>query len=376
MPRVPAADAGQPAGVAAGGGANYGKQQLTDNSSITFQAAIDRIASRAQHHDISGVWPDDDLADLARCGAMRWAIPSALGGDALSGLELHLRYEKLAAASLSTALVLTQRDSAIGYIADTEHAGRWLADCLDNQAFTTVGIAQLTTSRQGAQPAMRATVDGSGFIINGVVPWCTGAAEADFIVTGAVLPDGQQLLLAIDPRQSGVAVGDPMRLVALSSTHTAELSFCNVRVEHDRLLRGPAAAVLSSRRGGLPLGQAFLAMGLCRSALNLIATHTSDRAKVVHDRFADQLTEVRNEVIAPCAPGREADGSAANARLRAGCNSLASRLTQAAVALFKGSALLANHPAQRLAREAMFLLVWSCPNPVIECTVDLFSDAP
>ena len=28
---------------------------------------------------------------------------------------------------------------------------------------------------------------------------------------------------------------------------------------------------------------------------------------------------------------------------------------------------------QRLAREAMFLLVWSCPDPVIDCTVDLLS---
>jgi hypothetical protein len=29
-----------------------------------------------------------------------------------------------------------------------------------------------------------------------------------------------------------------------------------------------------------------------------------------------------------------------------------------------------------LAREAMFLLVWSCPNPVIDCTIDLLSLPP
>jgi len=50
---------------------------------------------------------------------------------------------------------------------------------------------------------------------------------------------------------------------------------------------------------------------------------------------------------------------------------LALRITQSAVAIYKGTALLADHPAQRLAREAMFLLVWSCPNPVIDCTVGL-----
>jgi hypothetical protein len=35
--------------------------------------------------------------------------------------------------------------------------------------------------------------------------------------------------------------------------------------------------------------------------------------------------------------------------------------------------LLADHPAQRFAREALFLLVWSCPDPVIDCTVDLLT---
>jgi alkylation response protein AidB-like acyl-CoA dehydrogenase len=86
------------------------------------------------------------------------------------------------------------------------------------------------------------------------------------------------------------------------------------------------------------------------------------------------LSEVRAEVAALCQPGREADAAAANARLRGVCNDLALRVTHAAVALYKGAALLKDHPAQRLAREAMFLLVWSCPNPVIDCTVDLLSD--
>jgi hypothetical protein len=35
---------------------------------------------------------------------------------------------------------------------------------------------------------------------------------------------------------------------------------------------------------------------------------------------------------------------------------------------------MTTHPAQRLAREALFLLVWSCPDPVIDCTVELLSE--
>ena len=131
---------------------------------------------------------------------------------------------------------------------------------------------------------------------------------------------------------------------------------------------------MSGSTKGLTLGQTFLAMGLCRSALDLMAAHHSDRAKIVAGRFSNQLTQLRTEILDLCQPGREADAATENARLRGACNDLALRITHAAVALYKGTALLDTHPAQRLAREAMFLLVWSCPNPVIDCTVDLLSD--
>jgi alkylation response protein AidB-like acyl-CoA dehydrogenase len=88
-----------------------------------------------------------------------------------------------------------------------------------------------------------------------------------------------------------------------------------------------------------------------------------------------QLNELRNEILDLSQPGRENEATNAASRIRGQCGDLALRITHAAVALYKGAALLADHPAQRLAREAMFLLVWSCPAPVIECTVDLLSEA-
>jgi alkylation response protein AidB-like acyl-CoA dehydrogenase len=110
-------------------------------------------------------------------------------------------------------------------------------------------------------------------------------------------------------------------------------------------------------------------MGLCRSALDLIAAHDSDRARLTHQKLCTQLDALRERVLRFCeslSPSAE-EGP----RLRGECNELATRITHAAVALYKGSALLTDHPAQRLAREAMFLLVWSCPDPVIDCTVEL-----
>ncbi len=310
---------------------------------------------------------------------MRWAIPVTFGGNELPPLDLHLNYERIAQASVATALVLTQRDAAVGLIDAGVEAGTrqwWLHGSADNGQWVTVGIAQLTTSRQGSRPAVMAVADGGGYRLEGMVPWCTGADRADGIVTGAALADGRQVLVLVDRNLPGVQVDPPLPLVALAASRTAAVHLNQVWVSADSVLRPPSANALAGRRNGLTLGQTFIATGLCQAALDLIGQHTSDAARSAQVRFTEQLEAVRAEVHALCQPGREADAAAANARLRGICNDLALRITHAAVAMYKGTALLVDHPAQRLAREAMFLLVWSCPNPVIDCTVDLLAQHP
>jgi len=50
--------------------------------------------------------------------------------------------------------------------------------------------------------------------------------------------------------------------------------------------------------------------------------------------------------------------------LRQRANSLVSRASQAALSAAKGSGYVVGHPAGRWCREALFFLVWSCPQPV------------
>src|SRR5262249_53577524 len=125
-----------------------------------FADALVRIRSRADCYDLSGDWPEDDLSDLADAGVMRCAVPAEVGGTDEPAVEIHLRYEKIATASLATALILSQRDSACGLIdgaKDSPLRGPMLSSLAQNEWFTTVGIAQLTTSRQRGAPAMLCT---------------------------------------------------------------------------------------------------------------------------------------------------------------------------------------------------------------------------
>jgi hypothetical protein len=49
------------------------------------------------------------------------------------------------------------------------------------------------------------------------------------------------------------------------------------------------------------------------------------------------------------------------------------RATQAYLAASKGAGFVAGHPAERLVREAMFFLVWSCPQPVLAANLREFA---
>jgi alkylation response protein AidB-like acyl-CoA dehydrogenase len=309
-------------------------------------------------------WPEESLR--AHAEAFRWAMPRAFGGDDLDPLELHLRYEQLARKSLALALILTQRDSAVAAIVAGRN-DRLLAEVRDG-AFVTVGIAQLTTSRQGGSPALIYR-DGR---VDGVIPWATGAAKAKYVVAGASADDsGGQILFAMPTDAPGVMVEPPLPLVALAETWTCRVRCANVAIDRDLVLLGPAPNVLALRRKSVPIPQAFLALGHARGGVDLIAEHDSDRARNLVRKFGGQIDALHARVVAACAPGGD---PALVPLLRGECNDLALRVTHAAVALYKGNALLRSHPAQRLAREAMFLLVWSCPDPVIDCTVDLLVD--
>ncbi|RMF36913.1 MAG: acyl-CoA dehydrogenase, partial [Planctomycetota bacterium] len=60
----------------------------------------------------------------------------------------------------------------------------------------------------------------------------------------------------------------------------------------------------------------------------------------------------------------QAAGTWTAADLRQRANSLVLRSTQAALTAAKGAGFVATHPTGRWAREALFFLVWSCPQPV------------
>lgn len=328
----------------------------------------EELAARADRLDAAGDWPRWQLDRCAAYGVHEWFLPVEQGGQGWTERDILVAYSRLAAACLTTSFILTQRAGACRRIAGSENgalAQRLLPDLIAGRSFATVGISHLTTSRRHlAKPAMSAVPDGDGFVIDGFSPWVTGARHAAHIVTGATLDDGRQILVALPTSLPGVTVPDPARLVGLSASHTGEVFCREVRVRGDLLLAGPIENVMTHGAGAGTGGlqTSALALGLSAAAIAFLRGESAARedlrpivARLSEEREALDATLLS---LADCGPGSAND-------FRASANSLVLRATQAALGAAKGTGYVEGHPAGRWCREAMFFLVWSCPQPVL-----------
>jgi len=328
-----------------------------------------RLASLAAALERSGEWPREQLRLCAEHGVVGWFQAPVWGGQGWSEIDLLRGYLRLGAACLTTAFILTQRSGAVGRIASSANPApgrRWLPDLATGRVFGTVGISHLTTSRRHlARPALEATPTAAGFRLDGMSPWVTGGAHADVIVVGATLGDGRQILAAVPTDLPGVAAAPPQDLVGLSASHTGEVRFDGVEIDADAILAGPIENVMKSGAGAGTGGlqTSALAIGHAGAAIAYLKSEAQRRPELTP--AADELESERSTLEADLVALAVGAAPCSAEQIRARANSVALRASQAALAAAKGAGYVVGHPAGRFCREALFFLVWSCPQPVV-----------
>ncbi len=261
-----------------------------------FTQLCEQLAQLGGDLDRHEHWPAEQLRLCGEAGVFTWFLPRHWGGQEWSDADITRGYLRLSAACLTTTFVITQRTGACLRIAgcDNEQARRRLLPGLaSGETFATVGISHLSTSRRHlARPVLEAREDGEGYTLTGYSPWVTGAAHAQTIVTGAVLDDGQQILVALPTDAPGVEVPVPSRLVGLSASHTGEVRFDNVRIGREWLLAGPSENVMRTGVGGGTGGlqTSTLAVGLSAAAINYV-----ERESAARPELAKPAAELRRE---------------------------------------------------------------------------------
>ena len=340
-----------------------GPNMFTPNAPAPNPAALavlcDALGERAAVTAEVGPWKSGAFDLLARSGALAGFIPTADGGTGAPELAILDALVAIAARCLTTALALTQWASASRIITGSEDAVRatWLPRLAAGTVTTTVGIAQLSTSRRhlGA-PALIASTAHGGWRLTGLCPWVTGADSVDAIVTGAVGQDGQQLFFIVPTDSPGLVIAPPMHMLALSGSRTSSVAFTDV---------APSAVIEPRTAGGVRTGglaTTALALGSTVAALAVLEGEAVPRATLapVAEALRAETRGIEARLRHAATDGDTNDRD----RLRADANGLVIRAAQAALTATKGAGFVEGHPAERLVREAHFFLVWSCPQTV------------
>jgi alkylation response protein AidB-like acyl-CoA dehydrogenase len=334
-----------------------------------FDELCASLAETADEVDARGQWPAEQVRRCADYGVYRWFVEPEDGGLGWSELDLMRGYLRFSAACLTTTFILTQATGAVRRIAAAAGADvkqEWLPKLLAGEAFTTLGISHLTTSRRHlAEPVLRAEETRDGFLLDGFSPWVTGGAHADCVVLGAQMQDRRQLLAALPMDLKGVTSDEPAKLVGLTASCTGAVRLNGVRLERRWLLDGPKRHVMAGATGAKTGGlqTSALAIGLAGRAIEFLEAESQRRDDLI--RAASNLRNEHSELEANLLDVASGNSVRSGEQLRSGANSLALRATQATLAAAKGTGYVQSHPVGRWCREALFFLVWSCPQPVM-----------
>jgi len=287
--------------------------------------------------------PAAHLDALAAAGLYGALAPAEAGGLGLDLRQLSAVAEELAGGCLATAFVWVQHFGllmtlAVGGAPAALRDG-WLSSACQGRIRGGIALAGLVPG----PPPLRAQPAEGGWRLDGTAPWVTGWGLIDLLLVAARGPDDTIVTLIMDAAARPGLTVSRQCLSAVDASVTVRLGFDGVLIPQDRFIRqesfDPAASLQPT---GLRINGS-LALGLAGRCCRLLGPGPLD----------DEVTGCRHRLDA--ALGADA---AAMALARADASELALRAA-AALAVREGSnSITVGQHAQRLAREAVFLLVF------------------
>ncbi len=346
---------------------------------MTPDADIIKLAMDWQEHRPASdqIWPSQLINDLRTVQAFRWTIPQEFGGSELPVQSLLANCIELARGDLLATFILSQFQAACQRIVSGNSdfvKSHWLPGLASGDWFATVGISHLTTSRQHTAPAVRVAAMKGGYVLDGEIPWVTGAPQAHAIVIGGTLGDERQILAVVPTNRDGLHIGAPLPLLALAGSETSFVSLRSVFVAEHELIAGPLPEVIksSSSGGAGSLTTSSLAIGHALGSLDSLQMEANIRPQLsrIHSDLQLDVETLRIKLLQSTS-GAVATSSAES--IRKDATELALRSAQALLTACKGAGFVADHPAGQFCREALFFLVWSCPEAVANQLLTSFS---
>ncbi|MEV6380551.1 acyl-CoA dehydrogenase family protein [Streptomyces sp. NPDC051773] len=313
--------------------------------------AAEVLMPQAERVDQEGV-PASSIQAIKRSGLLGVSAPVAYGGSGAPHSVARETAEILAGACCSTWFVQTQHHTPVLTLAKSELPARenLLGKLATGELLSGVAYAHL---RRYPRVPVRAVPRRGGWRFHGTVPWYTGWGLNDVMLLAGVTDADEVVFGFTEARQqSGLRASAPMRLAALTAARTVSLQLDGLWVPDDAVaLHAPYESWAASDRPK-PTNASPAVFGVAESALGLLE-QDDPTTKALRLR----LDKVRRQAYALADHPAPHEHMEERLALKTKAFDLMRTATTAAVVAGGGRAIDLDSRAQRLAREAMFLLV-------------------
>jgi len=297
--------------------------------------ADDVLLPAALDTDVSDVLPAANLDALAAAGLYGVFAPPDVGGLGVAE-ELPTIAEVLASGCLTTTLVWVQHFGLLGsLLAPGPLSDAWLADACAGRRRGGIAFGGLLPG----PPVLTAAPHPDGWVLDGFAPWVSGWGRIDTLHVAARGPDETIVNVAIDAVEGDGVAATRRRLAAVDASATVRVDLAGVVVPEERVL-GVAPYDPEGSLGARLRLNGSLALGVARRCCALMGPGPLD---AVLDARRAELDSAGDEGMAAA---------------RAAASAFAVQAASALVAHTGSRSVALDDHAQRLAREAMFLLVF------------------
>ena len=349
--------------------------------------ARERIAPRAAQIDRDSAFPADIRELLAEQDVLALPFAERYGGTGTGTLMLQVAIEEIARADASCALILMLQELGtlpIALFGSEEQRERVLPRCASGEWLAAFALSEAHAGSDAAAMATLARQDGSDWVISGSKSWISGAGVADTYIVFAITDREKRRATAflVEADRPGLSVAGLEHKLGIRGSPTGTLVFEDVRVPGENVVgevgRGMAVALGTLERSRL--GAAAQAVGIAQGALDHAVAYARERIAFgapiielqgIQFKLADMATGTaaarellhRAARMADVAP-RPADLGMWTSMAKVFASDNAMRVTVEAIQVLGGAGYVADHPLERMMRDAKITQIYEGTNEI------------
>jgi alkylation response protein AidB-like acyl-CoA dehydrogenase len=321
------------------------------------QALAERFWQDAAAVDVAGEIPAAHLRGLAEAGLYGIFAPVQAGGLGLDYAQACSVVEELASGCLASTFVVIQHFGLLASLLDESTPAPLRASLLEpairGEARGGIALAGLLPG----PPRLTARPAPGGWLLDGHAPWVTGWGHIEFVLVAARGTADSVVMLLVDATTQPGLTSERQHLAAVDASATVRLTFAGLFVPTGRYISQRPYDPVRQQSERLRLNGS-LALGVARRCCTLIGPSALD----------DELRRTRLQLDTASTETMPA------ARARA--SEFAVRAAHALAVRRGSAAALAGDDAERLAREAAFLLVFGSRPAIKEALFGYFTARP